>query len=258
MTRVLILAGTSEATELARRLAGEYARGKLEVISSFAGVTRAPVDRPGYVRSGGFGGVDGLARYLVDEAVDVLVDATHPFAATMPFNAAAAAERVGTAYCRLLRPPWVESAGDRWIPVSSSAQAPDAVRRLGVRRVLLTIGRQGAAAFADADDLELVARSIEAPTGLPATTTIVLDRGPFDVDAELRLLSEHRIDVLVSKNSGGAAVSAKLTAARLLGLPVVIINRPPQPDGTLVETVDEAMSWLVRSLEPGVAGSRQI
>jgi precorrin-6A/cobalt-precorrin-6A reductase len=254
VARVLLLAGTTEATVLAERLD----RAGYEVISSLAGVTRTPRTRPGSVRVGGFGGAAGLAQFLRIESIDAVIDATHPFAARMPFHAAHAAVSVGIIRCRVLRAPWVQSGGDRWIPVSSSAEAPDAVRRLGARRVLLTMGRQSATVFADADDLELVARSIEVPTGLPPTTTIVLDRGPFDVDAEVRLLSEHRIDVLVTKNSGGAAVSAKLTAARVLGLPVVMISRPPQPDGTLVETVDQAMSWLIRCLGVGVAGSHQI
>ncbi|MFP5488595.1 MAG: cobalt-precorrin-6A reductase [Acidimicrobiia bacterium] len=244
MARVLLLAGTAEATALAERLHA----AAFDVVSSLAGVTRQPRPRPGRVRVGGFGGVPGLVRYLRDEAIEFLIDATHPFAAQMPFNAARAAEAVGIGRCRVVRPPWVESAGDRWTTVRTVEDAPAAVRRLGAQRVLLTVGHQSAASFASAHDLELVTRSIEPPDGLTTTTTIVLDRGPFDVDAEIRLLTEHRIEALVAKNSGGDATSAKLTAARVLGVPVVMVARPPQPDGPVAETVEEALSWLADRL----------
>lgn len=240
MTRVLLLAGTTEASLLAERM---DAAG-IEVTSSLAGVTAAPRHRPGRVRAGGFGGVDGLARFLHGEGIDVLIDATHPFAARMPFHAHAAATAVGVPHCRVLRPPWRPTPADRWVDVASIDGAPGAVRALGARRVLLTVGRQSGVAFGAVADLEIVARSIEAPAGLPRQATVVLDRGPFALDDERRLLVEHRIDVVVAKNSGGHATSAKLVAARELGVPVVMVGRPPQPRGVTVETVDDAVAWL--------------
>lgn len=239
MTTVLLLAGTSEATEIAARL-----HHKTEVVSSLAGVTRTPRLRPGRVRVGGFGGIGGLTDYLRREQIDVLIDATHPFAARMPFHAAAAAAAADVPRCRVVRAPWRPADRDRWLEVASIDRAPDAVRSLGAHRVLLTVGRQSARAFGSADDLEIVARSIEVPDGLPPRTTVVLDRGPFTVDDEVRLLVEHQIEVIVAKNSGGDATSAKLVAARSLGVPVVMVARPPQPVGTVVETVDDAVVWL--------------
>lgn len=243
MTRVLLLAGTTEATELAERLDDVG----VEVISSFAGVTRERRPRPGRLRLGGYGGAIGLADYIRLESVDIVVDATHPFAAQMPFHVAAAADATGIERCRVLRPAWVAGDNDRWTSVVDLAAAPAAVRALGARRVLLTTGRQGSSVFGSCDDLELVVRSIEAPIGLPDSATIVLDRGPFDVDAELALMRRHGIDVVVAKNAGSDATAAKLVAARRLGLPVVMIDRPAQPDGHVVATVAEAMAWVMQN-----------
>jgi precorrin-6A/cobalt-precorrin-6A reductase len=247
VSRVLVLAGTTEASTLAERLAA----AGVDVTSSLAGVTTHPRPRPGRVRVGGFGGAVGLAEFLRVERVDALIDATHPFAAQMPFNAATAAGAAGVPRCRVLRPAWVAGADDRWMPVPTLDAAREAVRRLGARRVLLTVGRQSARAFADGVDVTLVVRAIEPPTDLPPSAHVVLDRGPFDLDAERRLLAEHRIDALVTKNSGGDATSAKLVAARLAGIPVVMVERPPQPAGPVARTVDEALSWL-RSCVPTI------
>ncbi|MCX7619290.1 MAG: cobalt-precorrin-6A reductase [Acidimicrobiales bacterium] len=240
MARVLVLAGTTEATELATEL---EAHGT-EVISSFAGVTSTRRSRPGRIRTGGFGGVAGLEQYLTDEGIDALVDATHPFAARMPFNAARAAAAVGVPRCRVLRPPWLPTVGDRWVSVPDLAAAHDAVHSLGARTVFLSTGRQSIGPFASDTDLQLVVRSIEPPEGLPSSAAVVLSRGPFNVDDECQLLQSHAVDVVVTKNSGGDATAAKLVAARQLQLPVVMIERPPQPNGPIVETVDLALSWL--------------
>ena len=239
--RVLVLAGTTEAVELVAEL---VAIG-VDVTASFAGRTRVQVALPCPVRVGGFGGVDGLAGALVDDRYDLLVDATHPFAAVMPHHAAAAAKRAGIPRVRLLRPPWEPGAGDDWVDVSDRREAAEALVALGSHRVLLATGRLDLAAFASVGGIHFVTRSIERPDPMPLTdVTVVLDRGPFDVPGELALLSEHRIDTLVTKNSGGSATAAKLEAARTSGCRVVMIGRPPQPVGPKVAIVADAMAWV--------------
>ncbi|MDF2976516.1 MAG: precorrin-6x reductase [Actinomycetospora sp.] len=233
--RVLVLGGTAEARELASRLADD---GR-DVTTSLAGRTRHPRLPAGEVRSGGFGGVDGLAAALGE--VDVLVDATHPFAATMTGHAAAAAARTGTPLIVLRRPGWTAGPGDRWTRVGSLA---DAARAIPVgARVLLATGRQGVEAFHDVDAWFLV-RAIEAPDVLPARAELVLARGPFALDDERALLDRYGITLVVAKDSGGAT-EAKLVAARERGLPVVLVDRPPLPPGVDVATsVDDVLALL--------------
>lgn len=243
MTSVLLLAGTTEATRLADVLVADG----VDVLSSLAGVTADPVRRSGRVRSGGFGGVDGLARHLAEDPVDAVIDATHPFAAAMPFNVAAACKTVGTPSCRLLRPAWEPEPGDRWFDVPDLRAAADAVVERGARRVLLTVGRQSTWAFAALDAWFLI-RSIEPPDLLPADHQLLLDRGPFDVAGELDLLQANAIDLVVTKNAGGTATAPKLRAARELELPVVMVRRPPQPQVPVVTSVDAAATWLKRTV----------
>jgi precorrin-6A/cobalt-precorrin-6A reductase len=238
--KVLVLAGTSEATELARRL---HERG-VAVVSSLAGVTSSAVGRPGAVRTGGFGGVDGLAAYLRAEGIDAVVDATHPFAAAMPFHVADAATATGVPHVRLLRPPWRPAAGDHWVDVASMGAAAAALDRCRAERVFLATGRQQVEVFRGCTRQWFLVRSIEpVADSLPASVE-VRQRGPFTLDGERRLLAEHRIDTVVAKNAGGRATEAKLAAARELGLTVVMVRRPPSPDGPTVETVAEALVWL--------------
>jgi precorrin-6A/cobalt-precorrin-6A reductase len=233
--RVLVLGGTAEARELASRLS---ARG-FPVTTSLAGRTRHPRLPAGEVRSGGFGGVDGLATALGE--VDVLVDATHPFAATMTEHAAAAAARTGTPLVVLRRPGWTAGPGDRWTRVGSLAAAAAAITPGS--RVLLATGRQGVEAFLEVDAWFLV-RAIEAPAVLPARAELVLARGPFALDDERALLDRHGITVVVAKDSGGAT-EAKLVAARERALPVVLVDRPPLPPGVDVAvSVDEVLARL--------------
>jgi len=241
---VLVLAGTAEATELCARL---VAGGEVDVTASLAGRTRAPAPLPCPVRTGGFGGVDGLAAALADGGYDLVVDATHPFADRMPHVAAAAAARVGVPRLRLVRPPWVAGPGDRWHPVADMAGAAAALDALGARRVLLTVGRQELAAFAGAatGGRVVVVRSIDPPGGdLPPGAVVVLDRPPFTLDGERALLAEHGIDTLVTRNSGGGATAPKLAAAREAGVRVVMVERPDPPPGPTVATVDEATAWV--------------
>ncbi|MEU6266275.1 cobalt-precorrin-6A reductase [Saccharopolyspora shandongensis] len=244
MTRVLVLGGTGEARKLAERLAE---RPDLRVTSSLAGRVREPQLPPGEVRVGGFGGVDGLADWLQREQVDAVVDATHPFAGTITENAVAAAERARCPILVLRRPAWRPGPGDDWRPAPSLAAAAALLPELG-ERIFLTTGRQGLAHFA-ALSLRFLVRTVDPPEPpLPPHTTVLLARGPFTVDDELALLREHRIDVVVTKNSGGSMTSAKLTAARELGLPVVVVQRPPQPAASSAETVEDAVAWLDSAL----------
>ncbi|MDT9694949.1 cobalt-precorrin-6A reductase [Streptomyces sp. P17] len=224
---VLILGGTTEARELAAALT---ALPGIRVTTSLAGRVKRPGTVTGDVRIGGFGGAEGLAKWLREERVDALVDATHPFAASITANAARAAAATGVPSVVLRRPGWRPGPEDRWHPVPSLKAAADLLPSLG-RRVFLTTGRLGLAAFAHLTDLHFVVRSVEPPEPpLPPRTEVLLARGPFTVADETALLSAHCVDVLVTKDSGGEATAAKLTAARHLALPVVVVRRPPLPD----------------------------
>lgn len=237
MRRILILGGTRDARDLAARLHGDPT---VSVTSSLAGRVRDPVLPVGEVRIGGFGGPDGLAEWLRANRIDAVVDATHPFAARITANAAEASARADVPLLVLRRPGWEPGAGDRWTLVPDLAAAARAVPALG-ERVFLTIGRQGVDAFADVPGWFLV-RAIDPPdVPMPARSELLLDRGPFTVDDEVSLMRRHRIDVLVTKNSGGALTSAKLEAARELRIPVVMVARSPIPEGVAV-TADPVMA----------------
>ncbi|SEK65499.1 precorrin-6A/cobalt-precorrin-6A reductase [Blastococcus sp. DSM 46786] len=237
--RVLVLGGTGEA----RRLASALVADGVDVVSSLAGRVAEPALPPGAVRIGGFGGAGGLAEWLRANPVDAVVDATHPFATAMTASAAAAAGATGVPLLRLQRPGWSAQPGDDWRWVDSLAGAAGAVQGFGC--VFLTTGRQGLAAFAGLT-AHCVVRSVDPPEPpLPARTTTVLARGPFSLDDELALLREHAVDVVVTKDSGGPMTAAKLTAARELGVPVVLVRRPPLPAGVpVVATVDEVRGWI--------------
>jgi precorrin-6A/cobalt-precorrin-6A reductase len=240
--RVLVLGGTAEARRLATELAG---RAGVHVISSLAGRVRTPTLPAGEVRIGGFGGPDGLAGWLAEHRVDAVVDATHPFAQVMTANAVQATGRLGLPLLVLRRPGWQPSPGDDWHWVGSLPAAAEALPGLG-RRVFLTTGRQGVAAFAGLAGLWFLLRCVDPPQPpVPAGLEVLLDRGPFTVAGELDLLRRYRIDVLVTKDSGGELTAAKLTAAGRLGLPVVVLTRPPLPAGApSVGTVEEAAAWV--------------
>jgi precorrin-6A/cobalt-precorrin-6A reductase len=237
--RVLILGGTGEARRLATALVAEG----VDVLSSLAGRVADPVVPPGEVRIGGFGGAAGLTAWLQAHPVQSLVDATHPFAATMTASAAAAADATGIPLLRLQRPGWSPQPGDDWRWVDTPAEAALAVAGFG--SVFLTTGRRGLGAFAGLTGRCLV-RSVDPPDPpLPERTTVVLARGPFAVSDELALMRQHAVDVVVTKDSGGGMTAAKLAAARRLGVPVVLIRRPPLPPGVpTVATVEEAVAWV--------------
>ncbi|RZU18419.1 precorrin-6A/cobalt-precorrin-6A reductase [Kribbella rubisoli] len=241
--KVLLLGGTGEA----RTLAGLLTAEGIEVVSSLAGRTtdaRLPV---GEVRTGGFGGADGLAAWLRDHPVDLVVDATHPFAATMTAHAVAATRETGVPLLVLRRPGWTPGPDDNWHWADSATAAADLLRDLRTSRVFLTIGRQGLDAFATTG-LWTLARCVDPPEPRPTWCTLILARGPFTLTDELAILREHRIDVLVTKDSGGPATAAKLTAARRLAIPVLVIRRPSLPIGPeVVETVRDAVQWVIRT-----------
>jgi precorrin-6A/cobalt-precorrin-6A reductase len=240
MARILILAGTTEATELAAALvdAGH------DVTSSLAGVTATPVERAGHVRRGGFGGAAGLARHVVEDQVDVLVDATHPFAAVMPFHAAAAGAATGVATCRLLRAPWAPVDGDDWHHVTSVEDVAAAISKLGARRVFLTLGRQSATVVVECDTATwFLVRAIEPVAVHRPGVEVVLQRGPFDIDDEVALLRRFAIDTMAVKNAGGTATAAKLVAARRCGVSVIVVDRPPQPEGLVFGSAAEVVRW---------------
>ncbi|MFP4182600.1 MAG: cobalt-precorrin-6A reductase [Thiohalospira sp.] len=226
---VLLLAGTAEARALADRLADHP---RIRVTASLAGRVARPAELPVTTRQGGFGGAPGLADWLRRHEVGAVVDATHPFAAGISANAAAAAGAVGVPLARLERPAWEPGPGDHWIPVPDLAAAAAALEPLG-DRVLVTTGRNELAPFEAVPDKAYLIRTIdppEPPPDLPRATYLQA-RGPYDADAEAALMAEHAIQVLVTKASGGEATRGKLEAARRRGIPVVMVRRPPPPAG---------------------------
>ncbi|MBU7598025.1 cobalt-precorrin-6A reductase [Streptomyces sp. P38-E01] len=246
MKHVLILGGTADARHLATELLAE--RPELKVTSSLAGRVSRPRLPGGGVRVGGFGGAAGLASWLRAHRVDALVDATHPFAATMSRNAAHAAADTDVPLLAVRRPPWRPEAGDRWHEVESLAQAASLLPELG-RRAFLTTGRGELRPFRDrAPLLWYLIRSVDAPdpADCPPHHQLLLSRGPFTLEHERARLADHHIDVLVTKNSGGSATAPKLLAARERGIPVVLLRRPPAPeDVPTAPDVQEALRLLL-------------
>ncbi|HYH30072.1 MAG TPA: cobalt-precorrin-6A reductase [Pseudonocardia sp.] len=243
---MLVLGGTAEARRLAAALHRDPA---VAVTSSLAGRVAVPRLPCGDVRIGGFGGADGLLAWLRAHPTDAVVDATHPFATRMTAHAVAATAAAGVPLLVLRRPGWTAGPGDHWHRVRDAAAATALVPQLG-ERVFLATGSGDLSAFAGLAQWCLL-RAVDPPSPpLPAHHHLVLARGPFTADAERALLREHRIDVLVARDSGGDLTAAKLVAARELGLPVVLLDRPPAPDAATAATVEEAVAWLA-------AGGRQ-
>jgi precorrin-6A/cobalt-precorrin-6A reductase len=242
MRRILILGGTAEARELAARLAQ---RRDLAVTLSLAGRTANPAAQPVPVRIGGFGGAEGLARHLAAEGIDALIDATHPYAAIMSANAAAAAQAARVPLLALRRPPWVPVAGDRWVEVADVRAAVEALGDAR-RRVFLALGRKELAPFTDAPQHHYLVRSVdpvEPPLAVPSASYIEA-RGPFTEAGDRALLTAHAIEIVVAKNSGGSATYGKIAAARALVLPVIMLRRPPLPEVASVETIEKVAAWI--------------
>lgn len=255
--RLLILGGTTEAQHLATAAHEHWPRDRLAVITSHAGRIAPLKPPPGVLRVGGFGGVAGLVAYLRDEAIDALIDATHPFAALISHNAAEACRQSGVARLMLIRPTWQPDPSDRWTEVADMAAAALALRQQS-QRVFLTTGPGPLSAFSGLTNLWFLVRLFQPPaTPLPiAHHAVVVARPPFTVESETELIRQHRIDTLVSKNSGGPT-EAKLTAARAAGLRVVMVARPAAPAGARVATVAAALDWLeARVQEAGSARGR--
>jgi precorrin-6A/cobalt-precorrin-6A reductase len=247
---LLLLGGTTEARRLASRLVADG----LSTVTSLAGGVEQPRLPAGEIRIGGFGGVHGLADYLRTHRITAVVDATHPFAAQMTANAATACAMTRTPLLRLSRPGWADHPDARsWYWTTDLDMARATADQLGVRPFLAT-GRQAVPAFLAWDDHYVLLRVVDPPDGeVPATWEVLRARGPFTMNDELALLRDRRIDVLVTKDSGGSATQSKLDAAALLGIPVVIVRRPADPAGVPVATtVDEAYAWAI--LQTGFGG----
>ncbi|MEQ8667118.1 MAG: cobalt-precorrin-6A reductase [Rhodospirillales bacterium] len=247
--RLLILGGTTEARQLAERTVARWG-DDLTVTTSLAGRTRDAMLPAGEVRSGGFGGTAGLAAYLTDEAVDLVVDATHPFAAEISAHAADAAAAANVPRLLLVRPPWTLPEGLEVHRTPDIEGAAFALAALGASTVLVTIGHRGLEGLKRLD-ARLVVRQIEtheAPLPLDNAVRIV-DRPPYTLAGELALMRGHGVDAVLTKESGGAATAAKLQAAADLGIPVVMIERPPLPPGDIADSVDAAMDWIAAQLD---------
>jgi len=240
--RLLILGGSSEASALARRIADEL---NVAAVLSLAGATTNPAPAPIPRRVGGFGGAEGLAVYLAAERIDAVVDATHPFASRMSANAVAACRATGAPLVVFTRPPWAREDGDRWTEAATMEEAADALGSQP-RTVLLTQGRLQLAAFAQAPQHRYIVRAIDRPTEINALPhcKLILARGPFSLADELQLMKRERIEVLVTKNSGGRATRPKIEAARALEIEVVMVRRPPAPEAETLYDLDAVMAWI--------------
>jgi precorrin-6A/cobalt-precorrin-6A reductase len=250
MTRILILGGTTEASELANAIA----KAGLDAVFSYAGRTDAPKAQPLPIRIGGFGGVPGLLTFLAANNISRVIDATHPFAAQMSRNAVVACTSARIPLLALERPAWAAQPGDHWTHVPDTQTA---VAALPDRpsRVFLAIGKQTLADFAIKPQHHYILRLVDPPIGalpLPSATAVI-GTGPFTVDGDIALLRDHSISHIVAKNAGGSGAEAKLVAARSLGLAVILIERPTLPPRMMARSVAEAMGWLHHaSTERGV------
>jgi len=245
--KLLLLAGTAEARALAERLAGD---DRFDVIASLAGATRAPHRLAAVTRVGGFGGEKAQETWLQDNAIEAVVDATHPFASRISDRTQAICARRGLPYLQLLRPGWAEVPGDRWTWVADMPAAAAAIP--SAASALLATGRHTLAAFAGRADATLYLRQIDpadAPFPLPRGGYVVA-RPPFELAEELRLFKDLNVNLLVVKDAGGLAV-AKLAAARALDLPVIVVARPPPPPGDKAESVEAALGWLEQLVRCG-------
>jgi precorrin-6A/cobalt-precorrin-6A reductase len=249
MPNILLLGGTTQASALAQLLA----QAGMKATFSYAGRTGQPRAQPVPVRIGGFGGVEGLAHYLRDNWITHLVDATHPFAAKMSAHAVAAAQMADVPLMALTRPAWMPGAGDDWTHVSDIAGAVAALAS-PARRIMLALGRMHVDAFAAQPQHHYLLRFVDAPAIPPALPrhNLVVDRGPFTVEADTQLMHDHGIDLLLCKNAGGSGAEAKLIAARALGLPVLLIDRPVLPQRTEVDDPQAVMDWLGHMADRGV------
>lgn len=249
MLHILLLGGTTEASRLAQLLADRGMGATL----SYAGRTAQPAAQPIPIRIGGFGGVDGLVDYLRTHRITHLVDATHPFAAQMSVYAIAAAQRAGVAYVALTRPAWQAEEGDRWTHVAD-IDAAVATLEGAARRVMLALGRMHVDRFMVQPQHHYLLRFVDQPEAAPSLPRheLVIDRGPFTVEGEVRLMRDHGIDLILCKNAGGTGAVAKLTAARQLKLQVLMIDRPSLPERTTFYRAEDVLAWIDHAMARGV------
>jgi precorrin-6A/cobalt-precorrin-6A reductase len=254
--RLLILGGTAEAVALARGAVARFGDA-LQVITSLAGRTERPAPVPGQIRIGGFGGPPGLAAFLTEHRIDRLIDATHPFAARISTEARLACEQAAVPRLMVVRPPWHRHPLDRWIEVDSMSAAAEIVGRVG-RRAWLTVGASEIGCFSAATEVRFLVRLVDPPPKpLPLRCCeVMVGRGPFTLTEERRHFERYAIDVLVCKASGGTATEAKIIAARELGLPVIMVRRPPREPGDAVETIEAALDWL--AVPPPFASAKRV
>ena len=245
---LLILGGTAEARELARRVAITIGK-KVRVTTSLAGRRAKAPALPGEVRIGGFGGIGGLVDYLNQNAVDFLIDATHPFSAVISDHANAAATATGMPRLQLLRPLWQLPPTAEWIEVDDLTEAARDLPRFA-RRVFLTTGVRGLGAFSNLDDIWFLVRLIDPPAEPPplAQLELITGKPPYTFEDERAILADHNIDTLVTKHSGGEGTAAKVFAAAEAGVKIVLIRRPPPEPGPVAETVDDAFAWIEEKL----------
>ena len=243
--RLLILGGTTESAQLAH-LIGELLADRVDVVTSLAGRVTPVADLPGRVRVGGFGGISGLCDYLRREAMDLVIDATHPFAENISAHAYAACVRADVPRLMVSRPPWTRPPGSRWLEVADLSAAARVLPDFS-RRAFLTVGQGGMEAFSTVEDVWFLVRLLaepEEPLSLAADHVVVTGRPPFSIDEERRVMEDHHVDTLVTKNSGGKAGEAKIIAAAALGLRLLVAARPLPEPGLSVESVQEAVAWL--------------
>ncbi len=235
---LLILGGTGEARQIADRLQGH------DAVISLAGATRAPAAQSLPTRIGGFGGADGFRAYLQEAGITAVLDATHPFAHRITMRTASICQSLGLPYVQFLRPPWTPEAGDNWTQIASETEAAAHIPEGSV--VFLGTGRQTLDRFANLTGREVICRQIDPPDKpFPfAGGRFLVGRPPFSVADEVALFTALGVQYLVVKNAGGAASGTKLTAARQLGIPVLMIARPPQGDWPVVATVEAALAWV--------------
>ncbi|KMW57518.1 Cobalt-precorrin-6x reductase [Candidatus Rhodobacter oscarellae] len=238
--RLLLLAGTGEA----RRIAKALAEMPIDTVASLAGATQKPLDLAVQTRHGGFGGGEGFRAFLKTERISAVLDATHPFADRISLRSARICDEMAVPYAQLLRPGWVPEPEDTWRFFDAEEQAASFIAEGAI--VFLGTGPQGLAKFANLTGRRVICRRIDPPQNpfpFPGGEYL-LGRPPFSVEDEVALFRRLKVDWLVVKNSGGAASRSKLDAARVLGIPVALLNRPPQPDALRVETVEDALAWV--------------
>ncbi|SDP18765.1 precorrin-6A reductase [Filomicrobium insigne] len=248
MTRVLLLGGTTEASRLAR----VFAEAGVDAVFSYAGRTSLPKAQPLPTRVGGFGGAEGLARYLREAAITQVVDATHPFAAQMSRNAITACQITGVPLLAFERAPWAPEVEDQWQRVPDIEAAVAALPQ-APSRIFLAIGKQNLSTFASAPHHHYLLRLADTPGALPLPDAFaIIARGPFSIAEDEALLTTHRITHVVAKNSGGEGAEAKLVAARRLRLPVIMIDRPVLPNRNVTDSVETVMAWIHHGADLGV------